>query len=249
MTSQKLINLLNMDQDLIEYMITRNEQGTKLYLKSKIVGDFFEKYIQETNQDYEWSSNYPHNITKLKIYDSRYNSLREGWKQSNLMLHGRANLSFLRTVGLKNGVNFLLTQPIPEKEIKRFQYYFKSYVSDFYLEYIIPLTIREVIKPKKNPKKIKKGLENIEYSRDSGTFDRTRFSDQYSEAEFVNAFRDSSDIDISESTRERTARMAREEDEARTINHINEPNFYENNDEQIFTSTSNTVASSRGIRV
>lgn len=125
-------------QNLLSFKITRGEQGVELYLKSEVLENFFKRGGIDQYSD-QWCNNKAYAIPLVKDH---FNNLLSQWFGNLTINGGYPNLSFLRTVGINEGVTFILENDVYTRgEVIEFSKRFKEEVTNLFAEYIKPVTM------------------------------------------------------------------------------------------------------------
>lgn len=137
-STEKTILKPKTKHQLLSFRITRGEEGVKLYLKSEVLEKFFERSGVDDYSD-QWCGNKAYAMPLVKDH---FNNLLSQWYGNLTINGGYPNLSFLRTVGIKDGVTFTLENDVYTRgEVIEFSKKFKDEVSELFAQYIKPITM------------------------------------------------------------------------------------------------------------
>lgn len=130
------------DNLILSMRMQRSREGIKFFVKSEAIEDFIKTASKGRTNDEQSTWDFQrYKETGLAQFTLPGTTFNE-WGGSMYVRGTMVNLSFLRVVGLKNGIEFLLNEMTTKEKLERFTNDFKNCVKQFYREFMKPFDIQ-----------------------------------------------------------------------------------------------------------
>lgn len=138
--SQEKVVTAPSGKKVLAIRLKRVSGGLLIELKSDVFENFFKYHGANTESEPTWEGNkaykMPRNLTP------NFHRMLASWGNTNLSVNDNLpNLSFLRAVGLGEGVKFIIPMVFSKTEIMTFKTELAQQANKFFQEYMKPISV------------------------------------------------------------------------------------------------------------
>ncbi len=128
------------EEELVHIDLVRSPNGVQMTLRSPIFEEFFRDnappgraFTREQGDSY---GGVPYYHLPPRGFPEFISGDVTSWGSRDLLANSRANISVLRAVGIKDGVDITIRAPMSTKQVQEYLRKFNLAAVDFYLRYV-----------------------------------------------------------------------------------------------------------------